>query len=246
MVLIVMKGGVVVARQKLETKKTVFFIVEGHTDKTALEKVYKAIYKNKNIKFEFTNGDVTSDDSIDKTNVHEILYKKVKKYIDDNKLKKTDIWKIVQIFDTDGAYIPETAIFKGESSKYVYSTTSIACNNVQNVINRNTKKRDTMNYLLSLADINSIPYQCYFMSCNLDHALYNKQNLSDEDKKKYADTFYEIFIGKEKLFIEFLKLEVVNGVPESFPSSWKFIKEDLRSLERHTNLHIYFQENPYD
>ncbi len=236
----------IVQRQKEKIRKTVFFIVEGNTDKTALEKIFKAIYKHRDIRFEFTNGDVTSDDLIDKTNVCEILYKKVKKYIDDNKLKKTDIWKIVQIFDTDGAYIPETAVVNGESSKFVYSTTSIACKDVKKVKSRNSKKREMMDHLLSLADINSIPYQCYFMSSNLDHALYNQQNLSEEDKKKYADAFYEIFLGKEKLFINFLHLEAVNGVPKSFPASWRYIKEDLRSLERHTNLHIYFLENPYE
>lgn len=240
-----MKGGVIVPKQKLEMKRTVFFIVEGHTDKTALEKIFKAIYKNKNIRFEFTSGDITSDDSMDKAKVYDVINKKVRKYIDDNKLKKTDIWKIVQIFDTDGTYIPETAIIKGETSKYVYSTSDISCSDVLKVKNRNSKKRDMMDYLLSLTDINGIPYQCYFMSCNLDHALYNQQNLNDDDKKKYADTFYEVFIGKEELFIEFLRLEAVNGVPESFPASWRFIKEELHSLERHTNLHIYFYENPF-
>ncbi|HKL99100.1 MAG TPA: hypothetical protein VJZ06_04265, partial [Mobilitalea sp.] len=83
------------------------------------------IYKHRDIRFEFTNGDVTSDDLIDKTNVCEILYKKVKRYMDDNKLKKTDIWKIVQIFDMDGVYIPDTAVVNGESSKFVYSTNVI-------------------------------------------------------------------------------------------------------------------------
>lgn len=87
---------------------------------------------------------------------------------------------------------------------------------------------------------------CYFMSSNLDHALYNQQNLSDEDKKKYADAFYEKFLGVEKYFIDFLKFDAVNGVPDNFPASWRYIKEDLRSLERHTNLHIYFLENPYE
>ena len=241
-----MKGGVIVPRQKEKIRKTVFFIVEGNTDKTALERIFKAIYKHRDIRFEFTNGDITSGDSIDKTNVCEILYKKVKKYMDDNKLKKTDIWKIVQIFDADGAYIPETAVVNGESSKFVYSTTSIVCNDVEKVKSRNSKKREMMDYLLSLADINSIPYQCYFMSSNLDHALYNQQNLSDEDKRKYADAFYEKFLGVEKYFIDFLKFDAVNGVPDSFPASWRYIKEDLRSLERHTNLHIYFLENPYE
>ncbi len=100
--------------------------------------------------------------------------------------------------------------------------------------------------MLSLADIKGIPYQCYFMSGNLDHVLYNRQNLCDEDKRKYADAFYEKFRGAEKYFIDFLKIGAVNGVPDSFPASWRYIKEELHSLERHTYLHIYFLENPYE
>jgi len=233
-------------KQKERIRKTVFFIVEGNTDKTALEKIFKSIYKHRDIRFEFTNGDITSDDLVNKINVSEVIYKKIKKYMTDNKLKKTDIWKIIQIFDTDGAYIPESAVIKGDSSKFVYSATNIACKDEEKVKIRNTKKRDMMDFLLSLDNINGIPYQPYFMSCNLDHALYNKQNLSDEEKKQYADAFYEKFIGAEKYFIDFLKFDAVNGVPDSFQASWRYIKEELRSLERHTNLHVYFLENPYE
>ena len=69
-------------------------------------------------------------------------------------------------------------------------------------------------------------------------------NLDDEAKAAYADAFYEQFLGNEKFFIDFLNIEVVNGVPESFPASWRYIKEDLHSLERHTNLNIYFMQHP--
>ena len=82
------------------------------------------------------------------------------------------------------------------------------------------------------------------MSSNLDHALYNRLNLDDELKKIYANAFYERFLEKEKLFIPFLNMEVVNGVPDSFPESWRYIKRDLHSLQRHTNLNLYFKENP--
>lgn len=51
-------------------------------------------------------------------------------------------------------------------------------------------------------------------------------------------------MGKELLFIKFLEMEVVNGVPESFPESWRYIRKELHSLQRHTNLNIYFKENP--
>lgn len=103
-----------------------------------------------------------------------------------------------------------------------------------------------MNYLLNIQDIKGISYDKYFMSCNLDHALYNEQNLSEELKQDYADEFYKIFKDAPRAFVEFLRTEVVNGVPSSYPQSWKYIKEGLHSLERHTNLNIYFDKNPID
>lgn len=68
---------------------------------------------------------------------------------------------------------------------------------------------------------------------------------TDEEKELYSIKFYEMFEGREKLFIKYLESDVVNGCPDSFPASWKYIKEELHSLERHSNLHIYFKENPY-
>ena len=233
-------------RIKPETKKTVFFIVEGNTDKTALERVFRKIYSHKNIRFEFTNGDITSDNNITKDNALEIIYSKVKTYIQDNKLKKSDIWQIVQIFDMDGAYIPDSAIVKGTTSEFFYSLNDISCKYPQKIIDRNNQKREMMDYLLEQTSIHDIPYTGYFMSCNLDHALYNQLNLDDEQKKAYADAFYEMFEGQEIKFIDYLNTDVVNGVPNSFPASWRYIKErNGNSLGRHTNLHVYFLQNPY-
>ena len=78
----------------------------------------------------------------------------------------------------------------------------------------------------------------YFMSCNLDHALYNEINLDKDLKQEYADEFYEKFIGKEYLFPAFLESDVVNEVPDNMGASWRYIKEGLHSLERHTNFGI--------
>lgn len=227
------------------TRKTVLFIVEGSSDKTALEKIFKSIYKGKkDIVFKFTHGDISSDGSISEENVCDEIYKIVKKYMDENKLKKTDIFQIVQIFDMDGAFIDDGAIIDGDENRIIYSTQNIECKDIEKVKTRNEKKRRMMNFLLKVEDIRNIPYETYYMSSNLDHALYNEQNLADELKQQYADRFYSIFLDKEKLFIEYLKAEVVNGVPDSYPASWRYIKEGLHSLERHTNLHIYFIKNP--
>ena len=45
-------------------KKVVIFIVEGQTDKRTLEKIFKKIYRNKNIRYEVTDGDITTNDKI--------------------------------------------------------------------------------------------------------------------------------------------------------------------------------------
>lgn len=228
----------------LSMDKAVIFIVEGATDKKALENIFKKIYRNKDIHFEFTHGDITSDENIDKGNVETEIYKFVDKYRKDKKLKFGDIWQIVQIFDTDGMYIDDSHIIQGDSTEILYSTENIYCKNTQKVKDRNKHKREIMDYLLTCDNIKGIPYRCYYLSSNLDHALYNQLNLSDELKSQYAQAFYEQFMGKEALFIKFLDMEVVNGVPGSFPASWRYIREELHSLQRHTNLNIYFKENP--
>lgn len=226
-------------------RKTVLFIVEGNSDKTALEKILKVIYKkNKNIDFRVTDGDITSDETVNKRNVCDRIYKIVDQFLKDRKLKKSDIWQIVQIFDTDGTYIPESAIITGNTSKFVYSLTNIACKDRDKVIERNQRKSEIMDFLYMQHDIKSIPYEMYFMSCNLDHAFYNEQNLEQDLKQDYADAFYEKFIDKEIKFLDFLQCDVVNGTPDSYPESWRYIKDGLHSLERHTNLHVYFTRNP--
>lgn len=228
-----------------EVKKTALFIVEGSSDKSALEKIFKTIYRhNKNIEFRFTTGDISSDPTVTIGNVEDRIYKIIQDFMRDKKLSKSDIFHVVQLFDMDGAYIPDSAIVHAPTYKFTYSLTNISCSYPDRAIERNTLKRNIMDYLLTKHDIEGIPYEMYFVSCNLDHALYNEQNLDDDLKQQYADQFYEKFLGKEHLFPDFLRSEVVNGVPDTPVSSWNYIKADCHSLERHTNLHIYFLNNP--
>ncbi len=228
-----------------ETRKTVLFIVEGPSDKSALEKIFKKIYRyERGIEFRFTDGDISSDPEITITTVEDRIYGIVDAFLKDKKLKKSDIFQVVQIFDMDGAYIPDEAISKGDSSAFVYSLNGISCINTQKVKDRNVLKRKIMDHLLSVPEIKGLAYEMYFMSCNLDHALYNEINLEKEKKQIYADAFYERFLGNEDKFIGFLQTDVVNGVPDNFIASWRYIKEDLHSMERHTNLHIYFINHP--
>lgn len=70
-------------------KKTIIFIVEGSSDKAALENIFKKIYRrNKEIDFGFTNGDITSDPTVTIANVENRIYETVQEVIKDKKLKK--------------------------------------------------------------------------------------------------------------------------------------------------------------
>lgn len=224
--------------------KVVIFIVEGATDKRALESIFRKIYRNRTVRFEFTHGDITSDETMCKQNVEDEIYQYVKSYMDINKIKKRDIWQIIQLFDMDGAYVDESRIVEGETREFFYTENEISCKNPEKILLRNEHKKELMDYLLSLREIKGIPYEGYYMSCNLDHALYGLMNLSDEEKKKQSDNFYSAFWEHPELFLPFLEKYVVNGVPKSFPASWSYIKEANHSLERHTNLHIYFSKHP--
>ena len=73
------------ARKVTETKKVVIFIVEGNSDKKALEKIFQKIYKHKNIVFKFTDGDITSDETMNIYTVCDAIYDKVNEYIKDKK-----------------------------------------------------------------------------------------------------------------------------------------------------------------
>lgn len=155
-----------------ETKKVFIFIVEGRSDKHALEKIFQKIYRNKNVVFKVTDGDITSDEEMDESKVIEAIWLKVDEYIKDKKIVKKDIAQIIHVFDTDGVYVPDSAIIEGNTKEFWYTTTSISCKDSQRIRNRNKQKRNLMDYLLDLQDIKGISYQGYFMSSNLDHALY--------------------------------------------------------------------------
>lgn len=233
------------SKTKIIPKKVVLFIVEGVSDKQALSNILRKLYKNsREIKFEITNGDVTSntDTSVDQVELQ--VKKIVRTYITDNKLRRNDIFQIIQIFDMDGAYIPNSAIIHGRTSKFIYSANSISCLTPKDVIVRNEHKRTLMDKLLSISEINGIPYEKYFMACNLDHVLYDEQNLVADDKLNRAYEFQSQFRGKEHLFPIFLKQSAGENIPDDMDKSWQYIKQDLHSLERNTNLHLYFALHP--
>ena len=86
-----------------------------------------------------------------------------------------------------------------------------------------------------------LPYQVYYMSCNLDHVLHNKRNSTDEEKEKDAYIFAKKYKDDKNGFMAFISESEFSVIGE-YRKSWKYIEEGLHSIERHTNLGICFQK----
>ena len=77
------------------------------------------------------------------------------------------------------------------------------------------------------------------MSANLDHVLYNKLNSSDEEKEEDSFEFVRQYRDRIPEFIRFLS-ESDFSVTTGYKESWEYIRQDLHSLERHTNFGLCF------
>lgn len=228
---------------KKQGKKIILFLVEGASDCTSLEFIDK-LNKDNTIKFYITSGDITSKKGVNMQNCIREINKYFIEFVNRNKLKQSDVIKIIHILDTDGVYIPEDNILEDSNvTGFKYTVNGIIAPSKDNVLTRNKNKKEVMNKLLSTHIVNSIPYEMYYMSCNLEHVLHDKlENLTDEEKKdlsnKFADSYYE----KEEEFIEFINSPEFKVLGD-YKTTWEFIKEGLHSVNRHSNLWLFFEKN---
>lgn len=93
--------------------------------------------------------------------------------------------------------------------------------------------------LKSTGHIWNFPYSIYYMSCNLDHVLYDKLNSSDQEKEEDAYQFAKMYRNNIPGFLKYIK-ESDFSVGPNYRESWNYITKDMHSLERHTNLGLCF------
>ena len=217
-------------------KKIVFVIVEGPSDDEALGVLLEKIFNSSTVFVYITHGDITSKPGIDPSRILATVGDLVKGYAKSNHMNNTHFQKIIHITDTDGAYIPDERVVEDPSAtKAEYTLTEIHTASVEGMLNRNAIKSQCLNRLSSTQKIWGIPYQTYYMSCNLDHVLHDKQNSSDEEKEKDALAFAKRYRQDVDGFVKFIT-ESDFSVTSNYIDSWNYIKEGIRSLERHTNL----------
>ena len=84
------------------------------------------------------------------------------------------------------------------------------------------------------------------MSCNLDHVLYNRLNLSDEEKELLAFNFAKKYKDDLDLFKSFIFDSSFSLYSMSYRESWEYIKKNNNSLKRYTNFGICMQDDNKD
>ena len=226
-------------------KKIVFVIVEGPSDEEALGVLLNRIYDSKAVYVQVMHCDITTESDVNAGNVVAKIGDVVKKYAG-RAFKPGDFSRIIHITDTDGAFIPDDAVVEDAAAvKPLYSVTEIRTQRKSGIENRNQRKRECLNRLSSSSRIWGVPYQIYYMSCNLDHALYGKLNSTDDEKEADAFAFAKKYRNDIQGFMKFIS-ESDFSVAGSYPQSWQFIRQGLHSLERHTNFGLCFQEETVD
>jgi hypothetical protein len=219
-------------------RKIVFVIVEGPSDDEALGVLLERMYDKNTVHIHITHGDVTTEKGASFSTILAMLGGIIETYRNANHLTKTHFKEIVHIVDMDGAYIPDDAVIGDVTAKKPsYSLTEIRTADVRGIINRNMMKRGCVDKISSTPTLCGIPYQAYYMSCNLDHVLYEKLNSTDEKKERDSLSFAKKYGSNILDFVNFIS-ESSFSVGGTYLESWSFIKEKKHSLERHTNFGI--------
>ena len=227
-------------------KKYILFIVEGENDKREIQTILRAacgssFFDNYVDAYHVHKGDVTTEtDTTDKT-----IIEKLNKIVISwrkggehpfQKIPVSDIYRIIQVVDTDGVFVPEHAIVNTDDGKTQYFEKAIHCYNRNLIITRNRKKAKVLGKLLETKRIDNVPYELYFASCNMDHLLFDERNLDPSDKKPYAMRFASKCKNKDDLKECIFAEDICAKV--SHADSWIMIQNGYNSLQRHTNLNL--------
>ena len=225
-----------------EEKKVILFLVEGPTDENSLGMILQKILKDKKIFFHIIYTDLTSENQSNVQNILKKIEEEIKKECSIQYFFLSDIMKIIQLVDTDGAFIRDSLILEEDVEHAIYTAENIKTKHLSEMKKRNLRKSGILNFLISQNNILDIPYKVYYFSCNLEHVLHNEQNLPQEEKGEFADVFSEKFYGKPQEFIDFI-CDKEFAVEGSYVETWNFIKQDTHSLKRYTNFQLFFDED---
>lgn len=226
-----------------KAKKVILFIVEGITDRTALGGVLTNLLDSDVVHLEITRGDITTKDDVNAGNVVARINSVVKEAMKKYAFRSTDLQYIVHLIDTDGAFIPDSAIQKNPEATHIeYTLDTIQTANVNAIQERNKKKTGLVGILRGKSEINKKPYKVFYFSRNMEHVFHDEiRELSSEQKMEMAENFDDAYADKPQDFLNFIRSSGF-AVDGDYNETWNFITQGIHSLERWSNFHIYFEE----
>ena len=224
------------------TKKIILLLVEGPTDEDTLALIFSLLIKEYNIEFVVIHTDITASEDITVKYIERAIENEISKYLKRNPfIRKKDILKVIQIIDTDGAFVPNTLVKPSKTGKTEYFETHIEAKNKDRLIRRNISKRSIVHHLSKINTLsNSISFEIYYFSRNLEHVLYDiSRDLTDEEKENLAFETADKYSKNPKEFLSFLNNSdfCVKG---SYEDTWKYIMENGNSLKRNSNIAVFF------
>lgn len=222
-------------------KKVVLFIVEGINDKTCLEGVLSKIIDSNEVRFQITEGDITSRNGIDEFKIRNEIGGIVKSFKDKYHLNPDHFMEVVHIIDTDGAFIDDKYIKYANVETTQYFDDGIKTKNVDKIVSRNQQKRAIVERMLKIPCVlKSIPYSVFYFSSNMDHVLHGEANMSQNEKDNYADEFDDRYADDPDGFLQ-LMCESAFAVNGTYQESWEYIKEGNNYVCQHSNFSVYLE-----
>lgn len=226
-------------------KKYLLFIVEGANDKREIQSMIRAVTNSRFYDYYvdaycIKGGDITSDYKTNEKNIISKLNEIVIGWRNGGeppfqRIPVSDVERIIHIVDTDGVFVPESAVIESNDAKVQYHDDRMCTIDRNGIVNRNRKKAGVLKKLIVTKQIDNIPYTVYFSSCNMDHLLFDIRN-SDQHTKKLNSQNFSVCCRNEN----YLRGTVYNPqiCAHTFDDSWDMIQQDYNSLQRHTNINI--------
>ena len=222
----------------LSNRKVVLVIVEGPSDDIALGYFFSRLFDPDQVHVHVVRGDITTRSRERSGSIVKLVTGIVTKYANNRHFHKDDFAQIIQVTDMDGSFVPDEDVKLDRSHKDVrYYDDGIHCNDVPSLLGRNRQKQRNLRTLVNTGKIWDIPYSIYYMSCNLDHVLYDQRNCSDTQKDDYAEAFLKKYRNDVDGFVNYLSFSTFSKIG-NYQDSWEFIEQGRNSLMRYTNLGI--------
>lgn len=121
----------------------------------------------------------------------------------------------------------------------MYFNDKIMAPNKEKALLRNEQKSKNLIKIYQTEKIWEIPYRVYYMSCNLEHVLFNKLNCNDEEKENLSYKFAKKYKNNLDSFLNFIRNSSFS-VDNDYLLTWKFIQKENNSLKRYTNFSVCF------